>query len=463
MPKYKVLASKNQKKYNLIFSASTKEEAKQRVHLQGYSVLGIEEINLDSLKWNKIIFRAIDPDWKEKKWKVIWNDLFKVFLKLKEDLAYDIKELFFEQDKNLSQEEKQKELEKLQRKYELYKQINKQDKKEKKQDDKKQQEDIDSFYLKKELEESYKLLDFTLKKLSFLLQNENFNLIEFDKREKLKIINNELIKLKTSTNIAKIKKISELALEKIWELELFILEQTKNEELRKELQNTNKLLKKLWSGKHFVEKDKDPIYIIHSKIWSLKHVFRDFKNLFKKKKRVINKKSNFYISAILKINFFNKKLRENTIRILKNLIVFIYPFWKNRKKRMEILLERRYIKSNLILLKAKINQRNISYTKLVKWFSWILDFIYLFFKVLRKYLFLIIYFYSFLFLIIFIISYFNIFNYWWIIDNLNYNWLFYFLWFIFVYLAIYLSRWFYSLVFNIIIVWILFIFWVVNF
>jgi hypothetical protein len=65
---------------------------------------------------------------------------------------------------------------------------------------------VDNFYLKKELEETYKLVNFVLKKLSKLLIENKYDLDNL-KKEKLQNLYNSLIKIKTSTNIAKLKEV----------------------------------------------------------------------------------------------------------------------------------------------------------------------------------------------------------------------------------------------------------------
>jgi hypothetical protein len=56
------------------------------------------------------------------------------------------------------------------------------------------------------LEETYKLIDFVLAKTKQIFESKNLKLTE-EKREKLKILYNSLIKIKSSTNIAKLKEI----------------------------------------------------------------------------------------------------------------------------------------------------------------------------------------------------------------------------------------------------------------
>jgi hypothetical protein len=61
--------------------------------------------------------------------------------------------------------------------------------------------------MKKELEETYKIIERVLVKLKFFINLKDTSYIDFEKREKLNQIYTEIIKLKTSTNIFKLRQI----------------------------------------------------------------------------------------------------------------------------------------------------------------------------------------------------------------------------------------------------------------
>jgi hypothetical protein len=432
--------------------------------------LNVVELNETKIDWEKIIFKAIKND-EVKKWKVIWNDLFKVYFKLRDWLWYDVQELFYEKDKDSSQEEKNKLIWKLKKQYDLYIELNSKKKKEKTKSEKykskewKYETHTEWFYLKKELEASYKILDFVLNKFQNLFKNEKFWNLEVEKTKKLQEIYNKLVILKQSTNIWKIKKISELALLKIWEIELSLVENKKDQEAWVLLSETNKLLKQVWSKIQFKPKNEDFVYQFKIKLdYILKNLKEYFKeNFSKKEKKVIDEQSTYYLSTVLWIKKYKERLNKNTNNILKNFYVFIFPFWKLKEKRDRLKIERRLINSNLILLKSKINKSNFSYTKVKKWYNWIIDFILLFFENIRKYLFVVIFFYSLLFLLVLLFSYYNIFWLSSLAETINYRWIFYFIIFLFVYFAMYLSKWLWTLILNFSIVFFLIIFGLINF
>jgi hypothetical protein len=452
-----------------VFTASSKSEAKERVHDKWYSILAVEELDETKLNWEKIIFKAI-KDWEIKNWKVIWTDLFKIYLKLTDWLWYDVNEIFYEKDKDISTEEKEKLLIKIKKQYNLYHELNSKNKKEKSKSEKFKEKEwkydlhTEWFYLRKKLEENYKLLNFVLEKLQNLFTDEKFSDLEQEKIKKLKEIYNKLIILKQSTNIWKIKQVSELALIKIWEIELSLIENKKDKNASKLLDNTNKLLKQIWSKTQFRPKNKDINYQLKVKYEHIKKIIQDYiKWNLTKNKKVIDEQSTFYLSTVLWIKKYKNRLQNNTRNILKNIYVFLFPFWESKEKRDRLLIERRLINSNLILLKSKINQNNFSYTKVKKWYNWFIEIILLFFEKIRQYLFVVIFFYSLLFLTVLIISYYNIWGLSYISETINYRWIFYFLVFMFIYLAMYLSRWIWTLIINFSLVFMIIIFWLINF
>jgi len=61
--------------------------------------------------------------------------------------------------------------------------------------------------LKKELEETYKLIEFILLKIRKIVEENEIKDLDISKKEKLKEIYNLIIKLKKTTNINKLKEI----------------------------------------------------------------------------------------------------------------------------------------------------------------------------------------------------------------------------------------------------------------
>jgi hypothetical protein len=55
---------------------------------------------------------------------------------------------------------------------------------------------LETFYMKKELEETYRLIDFVLIKIKNILENALEEDIDFEKKDKLKTLYNSIIKIK---------------------------------------------------------------------------------------------------------------------------------------------------------------------------------------------------------------------------------------------------------------------------
>ena len=452
MQNYKLSVSKKGKKYTIVFKAETEKIARQKVHDEWYSILSIEILNTKEKIWNTFIFKVLTENWEEKKWKLVWDDLFKAYVKLRKDLDYDVLELYNEEEKDkLNDNQKSVMITDLKDEYELVfaKKKAKVVKLEELYDLPKEKK-LDNFYLKKELSETYKLIDFILEKLEKLLSWELDITLKNEQKEKLKTIYNSIIKLKKSTNIAKLKIIWELALIKIWKIELDALEE-KQEEWNKELlKETNSLLKKIGSKKSFIEKNKD-----------INYLFKNFKNkiiwyfsIFKKHKtEEIDKQTHSYVKNMLFLKRYNEKLHENTLFIIKNLFNLIF----NKTLRDDTFIRRKVLNQNIYLLKAKEKWVNYSYTFIKKGFSNIKKILFWFINNIKEYLFVVIIIYILLF-----ITLLNI-NYYFDLYNANYQGIFYFIITFIVYIILYISRNLLLIALNFVILFFIVIFWVVNF
>ncbi len=449
MKNYKLAVSKNGKKYTIVFKSETEKQARERVHKEWYSILSIEENTQKRELGNIFIFSAYTKEWELKNWKIVWDDIFKTYVKLRKNLDYDVKGLFSQKDINATEEEKELIMRDLKEEYNiLYKKEEEKELKKEKETNK--DKELDSFYLKKELEETYKLLDFVLEKLQNLITWQSSIELDPESKEKLKNVYNSIIKLKKSTNLSKLKEIWELALLKIWRIELEEVEKKHEEKGKLLLKETNSLLKKIWSKEVFVEKHKDVWFLINSFFEKLNTYFLSFK---KEKKEEIDKHSHSYIKNALFLKRYKNKLQENNIEILKNL--FLLPF--KREKRRNLFIKRRVIKQNIVILKAREWGFNFSYTSIKKWFNKIFDYILVAIENIRLYLFVIILIYTLVFIL-----FLNI-NYYYNIKDINYEWIFYFTLLLFVYILLYFSRNTLLIILNFVILFFIVIFWVVNF
>lgn len=458
MKNFKVEVSKWLEKYHLIRKAESESLLKDELHKEWFSVLSILVMDDVLIEWNKFYFEIIQ-NWTLKVWTIVWSDIFKSYLKIKDQLKYDLKYIYVDKDNNL--EEKEKIIHELEEQYRIYLQSNKKElEKEKiKQEEKIKvvtEEKVDNFQMKKELDEVYNIIDKVLFKLKVFIDSQDNPNLNFEKKEKFKELFNSLVKLKSSTNIPKLKQIWEIALLKLWEIELQILESRKDEESQKLLSETNKLLKEVWSKTTFTPKDKDIWYILNN--W-LKVFLDSFKNNKpKKEKFFIDTKSSSYLKTKLLLEKYEKKLKNLNKEILNNFIIFLIPNEKNNEIKQNFYLRKKVINQNIMILKSRLTWKTYSYTKIIKWYD---NFIQKLLNILfffKNPLFVLIFIYSFLFLIL------NFLNYLWIYSlNINFYWLFYFLFVNLIFILLKHVNWIISLSFNIVILSFLFIFWVINF
>jgi len=435
--------------------------AKKKVHDEWYSILGVKKIDDTKIEGHKFLFEAIDKNWGIKKWKVVANDPFKVYVKLREWLWYNVKFLYSEEDIDKSEWEKLDILENLKGQYELYFAHNKKnrssDSKEHIKEKEVNKKKLENFYLKKELDQTYRLIDFVLIKLKNVLEKAEDKDVNKEKKEKIQKLYNAIIKVKKSTNISKLKEVWELALKKIWEIELSIVEKYKDKDSKKLLKETNSLLKKIGSKEHFVEKDKDISYILH-KIWEKIKDKVSFKMW--KKSDWLDRESTSYWKTKLLIEKYQEKQKQNKLNILKNFYVFILPIWKNKEKAENLILRKKVINQNIVILKAKVTGKLVSYTNVIKWYNNFLHLLILLLKNINKYINIFIYISSILIILYFTGLKIGInFNF----INFNIDAILTLVGIVILNILISLTSWVKTMILNIALYMFLLILWVVNF
>jgi len=93
MQKYKIVASKSQKKYTIILSADSETQAKEKLHKDNYSILSISKLNNKDIEGQKFIFQ-VEKNGEIKNGVIIGKDIFKVYVKLIEELEYNVISLY---------------------------------------------------------------------------------------------------------------------------------------------------------------------------------------------------------------------------------------------------------------------------------------------------------------------------------------------------------------------------------
>lgn len=222
-----------------------------------------------------------------------------------------------------------------------------------KQEDSREKEAEREFYVKKQLDETHKLIESAIKKAEYIFTKKEEFKIDSETLHKLQKIYEKLIHLKGSTNLAKLKEIGEVALSKIGELELRFLEEQKDEGTRALLKETNALLKKLGSDKHYIEQDRDikkQFKILVND--SLEKIKRSPKKISKIKKSKQEGISYDDIKTEMILKKYEAKLKENTEKIKKKLPIFINFISENEEKD-DLLIRRKVINQNIKLLRVK--------------------------------------------------------------------------------------------------------------
>lgn len=360
MQKYKVVASKSQKKYTLIISADSEIEAKEKLHKDGYSLLSVVLFEEEKIEWNKFIFQ-VEKDWEIKDGIIVGKDIYKAYKKLKDDLEYHIIFLYPKGDEAAENaEKKQLIMEQLHVWYELQQQ------KEKMvlEPSWKNEE----FYIKKQLDDTYELIEKVLEKLDHIFTYKNEYTISEEKILLIEKIYEKLKQIKKSTNISKLKEIGEKALIKIAEIEVQNISIKKDEDSKKLLKETNTLLKQIWSDKNFKEEGKD--YVLNFKrfisdFWESIAFFSSKKNTRQKNVESIDTESYSFLKTLLLIEKYKEKLKLNTKEMRANIFLFINIFSGSEEKE-KILLKRKVIQQNIALLTAKKDGSISSYTNVKK-------------------------------------------------------------------------------------------------
>lgn len=460
MKSFKVEVVKWLDKHSFVRKWESEIEVRQALHKEGYSILSIELYQEEEIQWNKFFFE-INENWEKKVWVIVKEDIFKAYLKLKDQLGYEVEYIYTKKDDTL--DEKKKIIFKLKEQYKIYRELNKKKLESDQINQEKkikvvEEEKIETFQMKKELDEVYKIIDKVLIKLQYFIEQPEGDFLNFDKKSTLKQIYTSLVTLKNSTNINKLKQIGERALVKIWEIELQILESNKSQESKEVLLATNKLLKEVGSKTTFVSKDDDIVYIV-------KNLFSQFIQWFQSKKWGKNQKlknidtsSNSYLKTKLQIQNYEAKLTELRKLKIKNFLIYIFSSKENIKKRDYFFLREKTIKQNIFLLKSRLTWVNQSYTKVIKGYYTFRGQFLAFLQFFKTPIFYITLFYTLIFLVFNVFNSLGIVQFW-----INFYGMLYFLLLNLFYILLSKTTGFVSLSINIVIFVFLFIFWVINF
>lgn len=290
-------------------------------------------------------------------------DIFKAYIKLVNDLHYQVISIY--EDISATEEEKRFTTSKIHSGYLLYLEQNMKKEapvKEKKIEQTTQVQaaysDISDTFIGKEIQKYYFLIDKILQKIENIL-NTYGQYIDPERKSKLHDFLTTLKQLKNTTNLDKLRIVSESALIKIGELELELIQSNKVMEKQEFLKDTNELLKKFGSS----AKIRNPETDISLKIQRIiKELLSDF---FTKKEAPVQEKkidtqSFIFYKNLRELNLYKEKLRI----VQKDLFLATILFQKDKITRLSI--RKKLIIQNIQLIEKRIKNIRFSYTSIVK-------------------------------------------------------------------------------------------------
>lgn len=393
MQSFQAICAKNNQKVELIVQYNSLEEARHALHNQGYSIIEIRQIE-EKASQGKVFYFDIILDGNKKSGQIQSSDIFKAYIKLVGDLHYQVVSIY--EDIQSTEEEKKSTTSKIHSGYLLYLEQN--TKKEVKKEEKVEQttqvqaaySDISDTFIGKEIQKYYLLIDKILQKIETILSTYG-QYIEPERKSKLQIFLTTLKQLKNTTNIDKLRIVSESALIKIGELELELLQSNKTIEKKNFLNETNELLRKFGSGTKIRNPETD-ISLRFQRI--CKDIYTDF---FVKKEALLEEKkidtqSFIFFKNLRELNLYKEKLHTTQ----KDLFLATILFQKDKIVRLTI--RKKLILQNIQLIEKRIKNIRFSYTSIIKWVQYYIDVVVFLCKLSWDYLLYSIFLYSIFFI-----------------------------------------------------------------
>ncbi len=366
---FQAICSKWSKRLTLTLSANDIEAARSILHGQWYSIIELNEatLNNNSTLGNFFYFDA-RVNGILQSGKIQSTDIFKSYKKLTEDLKYEV--MYIYTNEGMPEESKKIITAKVKDGYRLYKEslwedMDEQDDLKSKTEDQQEMQEISGEVLK-EIEKYSKVIDSSIEKIQniFLRYHDK---ITPEQKINLENLENSLIQAKGTKNLWKISTTVENWLRMIGETELALMKTGMTDEKQKFLDETNALLKKV--GSH----DR-----IESDTWKENTLEYKLNHLFEKNKKTIPKwaaeapsidlnsakkdtNSFIYFKNKRELDIYKKKLNITEVDIIKKILTF--QFSKVKK----LLLKKKLIAQNIEIIDNRINNRVISYTKILHW------------------------------------------------------------------------------------------------
>lgn len=391
---FQAICSKWNKKLTLSLQAQNIDEARSILHKQGYSIIDIKEsINAWEIEqWNFFYF-DISINWWVQSGKIQSDDIFKAYRKLVEDLKYDV--VYIYTSPEMPEAEKKLITAKVRDGYKMYLESIWE-----KVPDAKKDASSDSLLegfspqLLKEIEKYTKIVDETITKIQNILI-QNHQTITPEQKSLLERIEMELVQIKGTRNIGKIQSTLEDALKHIGAVELEILKKWMVQEKSKFLAETNALLKDIWSTNK-VQTEEEKKASVEYQVQSLfgKIFSKAQSSVPRKQANKVDTNSFIYFKNKRELDVYKKALKNNTQAITR--AIFSLKFSDLKR----LFLKRKLLKQNITIIDNRINNRNISYTKIVHGVDYYLEVFFNFINFISSLLTLSLFFYSIAYLLL---------------------------------------------------------------
>lgn len=385
---YQATCTKWNQKLTLSVQAKSIDEARSILHGQWYSIMDIIELERTNL-WNtNFFFFDANVSWLMKTGKIQSDDIFKAYKKLVEDLGYNI--LYIYTNDGMGEDQKKVITAKVKDGYQLYRQSiglewwNEKIKTEK-------EEDLIGIspQILKEIAHYTDIIDSTVEKIQNLFLKYH-NTLTPEKRMELENIEMNLVQAKWLSNIGRLKTIVEQALTLIGSLETQFIQWGMQGEKKKLLDQTNDLLKQIGSSNRIDTTSENDIG---------KKITQFFENLQKKEvipmeeqKKKVDTNSFVFYRNLREINIYRENLKSTNYKIIKALLSFQF---KDLKR---LFLKKKLLSQNITIIDNRIHNRNISYTKVIKWAEYYFDIFFFTFEKIADIILYTLFFYTLIFI-----------------------------------------------------------------
>ncbi len=364
---FQAICSKWSRKLTLSIVAAHIDEAREILHSQGYSIMELKESDWVQQKWSDKNFFYFDIRINNqiKTWKIQSDDIFKSYKKLIEDLWYDL--VYIYTNEWMSEEQKKVISAKVKDSYRLYKASIWENIDERKIERTQDEQDIQQIspQILREIEHYNLIWDSTIEKIQNLLLKYHATIPDLKKNE-LEKLEHLLLQQKWSSNLWRIKLAVESALKQIGEIELELVKIWNSEEKKKFLEETNSLLKQIWSSDRIQTDNKQSVDIWKS-ITKFFSWFTSSDSQKKSEKKPLDTNSFIYYKNQRELNLYKESLNKNDIQILKNVLTFKF---KSLKK---LFLKKKLLLQNIQIIENRVNNKNVSYTKIIHWVNYYID------------------------------------------------------------------------------------------